>query len=69
MESLDELIFGNEARHKQSTGISWLNVHRLFDFRWWRRLRFRMYLWRKERALSGRKNLSVPGRKGRTDIP
>ncbi len=42
-ESLEDLIFGNQAKHKQPVGISWLDVHRLFDYRWWRHLRFRMY--------------------------
>ncbi len=61
-ESLDELIFGNQAKHKQPIGISWLSVHRLFDYRWLRRIRVRLYLWRKEKALSVREHLSGPER-------
>lgn len=58
-KSLDELISGNPAKYKELVGVSWLNIHRLYDFRRWRFLRFRFYLWRKERAMFGGKNLPL----------
>ena len=30
--SLDEIISGNRAKYKNIVAISWLNIHRLFDF-------------------------------------
>ena len=56
-KSLDELIFGNQAKHKQPVGIPWLNVHRLFDSHWWRRPGPGLYLSSKEGTGPGRRRI------------
>ena len=65
-KSLDELISGNEAKYKQPLGISWLNIHRLFDFRRWRFFRFKLFLLVRGIKASGRRTLSLTGRHNRT---
>lgn len=56
-KTFDELIFGNPAKYKELLGISWLNVHRLYDFRSWRFVRFRLFQWRKKANWFKHKNL------------
>jgi len=56
-KSLEELMVGTSAKYKGLTGISWLNVHRLFDFRVWRFVRFRLFQWRKDVNIFIHKNL------------
>ena len=56
-KSLEELLAGMSAKYKGLTGISWLNVHRLYDFRRWRFVRFRLFLWRKNVNIFIHKNL------------
>ncbi len=65
-KSPDELISGNAPKYKEPTGITWLNVHRLFDFRRWRNPRFTLFLRRRGITAAGRVNLSTPGRRDRT---
>ncbi len=47
-KSLEELLAGMSAKYKGLTGISWLNVHRLYDFRRFRLVRFKLFQWRKK---------------------
>lgn len=44
-KSLEEVLSGISAKYKELVGIPWLNAHRLFDLRRWRKLRNRMPHW------------------------
>lgn len=46
-KSLEELLAGISAKYKGLVSISWLDVHRLYDFRNRGNLRFRLFPWRK----------------------
>ena len=63
--SLDEIILGNAAKYKQPLGISWLNIHRLFDFRRWRYLRMKLFLLGKGITEFGRRILKTLMRQNR----
>jgi hypothetical protein len=58
-KTLDELILGNRPVYKELVGISWLNVHRFYDFRGWRFIRFKFFVWRKNIRMISRKDLSA----------
>ena len=65
VKSLEELLAGISAKYKGLAAISWLNVHRLYDFRRLQYLRLRLFRWSKAMAASRHKNLNTSERHNR----
>lgn len=65
-KSLNELLAGISAKYKALTGISWMNVHRLYDSRRWCYMRFRLSVLRKGISASRRRSLYRPVRRNQT---
>jgi hypothetical protein len=55
--SVNDLLAAASAKYKGLTAISWLNIHRLYDFRRWQFVRFRLFLWRKDVNMFIHRNL------------